>query len=47
MTDRKVFLGAHEDKVHTKDSFWFVWMVYALKGIPGASTASPGVDGVL
>jgi hypothetical protein len=36
-----------EDKVHTKDSCWSVGMVYDPKGLPGVSTASSRVDGVL
>jgi hypothetical protein len=36
-----------EDKVRTKDSCWSVGMIYGLRGLPGVSTTSPGVDGVL
>jgi hypothetical protein len=36
-----------EDKVHTKDSCWFVKMIYNPRGLRGVSTAGPGVDGVL
>jgi hypothetical protein len=36
-----------EDKVRTKDLCWSVGMVYDPRGLPGVSTASPGVDGVL
>jgi hypothetical protein len=32
--------------VHTKDSCWSVGM-YGPRGLPGVSTAGPGVDGVL
>ena len=36
-----------DDKVHTKDSCWSVGMIYGPRGLPGVSTAGPGVDGVL
>jgi hypothetical protein len=36
-----------EDKVHTKNSCWSVGMIYDPRGLPGVSTAGPGVDGVL
>jgi hypothetical protein len=36
-----------EDKVRTKDLCWSVGMVYDPRGLPGVSTAGPGVDVVL
>jgi hypothetical protein len=36
-----------EDKVHTKDSYWFVGMVYDPRWLSGVSITGPGVDGVL
>jgi hypothetical protein len=36
-----------EDKVFTKDSCGFVGMIYGPRGLPGVSTAVPGVDGVV
>jgi hypothetical protein len=36
-----------EDKVHTKYSCWYVWMVYDPRGLTGVNTAGPGVDRVL
>jgi hypothetical protein len=36
-----------EDKVCTKDSCWYVGMVYGPRGLLGVSTAGPRVDGVL
>jgi hypothetical protein len=36
-----------EDKVCTKDSCSFVWMVYDPKGLPGVSITGPREDGVL
>jgi hypothetical protein len=36
-----------EDKVCTKDSCWSVGMVYGRRGMPGVSTANPGVDTML
>jgi hypothetical protein len=34
-----------ETKVRTKDSCWYVRMIYASRGLPGVNTAGPGVDG--
>jgi hypothetical protein len=36
-----------EDKVHTKDSYWSVGMVYGPRELPGVITTGPGVYGVL
>jgi hypothetical protein len=36
-----------KDKVRTKDLCWYVGMVYDLRGLPGVSTTSLGVDRVL
>jgi hypothetical protein len=36
-----------EDKVRTKDTCWSVWIIYDPSELPGVSTASPGLDGVL
>jgi hypothetical protein len=36
-----------EDKVRTKDSCWSVGTIYDPRELPGVSTASLGVDGVL
>jgi hypothetical protein len=36
-----------ENKVHTKDSCWFVRMVYDPIGLPGVSIVGPRVDRVL
>jgi hypothetical protein len=36
-----------EDKVRTQDSCWSVGKIYDPRELPGGSTASPGVDGVL
>jgi hypothetical protein len=36
-----------EDKVRTKDSCWFVGMVFGPRGLTKVSTAGPGVNGVL
>jgi hypothetical protein len=36
-----------EDKVRTKDSCWFVGMVYGPKELSGVSIVDPRVDGVL
>jgi hypothetical protein len=36
-----------EDKVCTKDSCWFVEIMYDPRELPGVSTVGPGVDGVL
>jgi hypothetical protein len=36
-----------EDKVHTKDLCWSVGTIYDPRELPGVSTASPGLDGVL
>jgi hypothetical protein len=36
-----------EDKVHTKDSWWSVWMIYDPRGLSGVSTTDSGVDGLL
>jgi hypothetical protein len=47
-TYRKVFrVRMSEDKVHTKDSCWSMGIVFDPRGLPGVSTADPGVDGVL
>ena len=37
----------NEDKVHTKDSCWYVGAIYDPRELPGVSTVGPGVDGVL
>ena len=36
-----------EDKVHTKDTCWFVRMVYDPRGLLGVSIVGAGVDKVL
>jgi hypothetical protein len=36
-----------EDKVRTKDTCWYVEMVYDPRGLTGVSTAGSGVDEVL
>jgi hypothetical protein len=36
-----------EDKVRTKSSCWSVGTIYDPRELPGVSTASLGVDGVL
>jgi hypothetical protein len=36
-----------EDKVHTKDSCWYVGTIYDPRKLPGVSTTGPGVDRVL
>jgi hypothetical protein len=36
-----------EDKVCTKDSCWFVGIIYDPRELPGVSTTGLGVDGVL
>jgi hypothetical protein len=36
-----------EDKVHTKDSCWFVRMVYGSRGLSGVSITGPAVDEML
>jgi hypothetical protein len=36
-----------EDKVHTKDSYWSVVMLYDSRGLPGVSITGPRVDEVL
>jgi hypothetical protein len=36
-----------EDKVHTKDLYWYVRMIYYPIGLPGVSTTGPGVGEVL
>jgi hypothetical protein len=47
VTNREVFqVDMSEDKVHIKDSCWYVGMVYCPRGLLGVSTTSPGVDGV-
>jgi hypothetical protein len=43
VTDREVFSGAHEDKVHTKDLCWSVGTIYDPRELPGVSTAGPGI----
>jgi hypothetical protein len=48
VTDREVLLGVHgADKVRTKDLHWSMGMNYDSRGLPGVSTVSLGVDGVL
>jgi hypothetical protein len=36
-----------EDKVHTKDSYWYMGTIYDCRELPRVSTVGPGVDGVL
>jgi hypothetical protein len=43
VTDRKVFSGAHEDKVRTKDPCWSVGTIYDPRELPGVSTVGPGI----
>lgn len=46
--DREVLLGAHgADKVRTNDLHWSMEMIYDSRGLPGVSTVSLEVDGVL
>jgi hypothetical protein len=44
VTDREVFLGAHdEDKVRTKDLCWSVRTIYDPGELSGVSTVGPGI----
>jgi hypothetical protein len=47
VTDREVFSVAHEAKVCTKGSCWFVGMIYGPRGLPELSTVGLRADGVL
>jgi hypothetical protein len=46
-TDKSSLVRMSEDKVRTKDSCWFVRMVYGSRGLSGVSITGPTVDEML